>query len=108
LWRAIDPNGDVIDILLQKRRNDAAAKRFLRQLPKGQQALSNQLVTDKLGSYRVAHRELISTVVHDTTWYSNNRCEASQRESKERQMKRFRRAATAQRFLVLYGRIQKN
>ena len=86
-------------LLLQKCRNGAAAKRFFRKLLKGQQALPNQLVTDKLGSYRVAHRELMSMVAHDTSQYSNNRCEASHRATreKERQMKRFRRAATAEK-----------
>lgn len=108
LWRAVDQNGDVIDILLQKRRNGAAAKRFFRKLLKSQGAVPNRLVTDKLGSYRVAHRELMPTVPHDTTQYSNNRCEASHRATreKERQMKRFRRAATAQRFLVLHGQVR--
>ena len=56
---------DVIDLLLQKRRNGTTAKRFLRELLKGQPALLNQLVADKLGSDRVAHRELMSTVAHD-------------------------------------------
>jgi hypothetical protein len=63
----------------------------------------NGIVTDKLGSYRVARRELISTLPHDTNQYANNLYEASHRGTceKERQMKRFRTVATAQRFLVL-------
>ena len=81
LWRAVDQDGDVIDILLQKRRNGSAAKCFFRKLMKGQQALPSQLVTDKLGSYHVAHRELMSTVVHDTTQYKDNRCEAAANET---------------------------
>jgi putative transposase len=67
LWRAIDQNGDLIDILLPRRRNVRAAKRFFRKLLKGQQRSPNRLVTDKLGSYRVAHREEMPGVAHDTT-----------------------------------------
>jgi putative transposase len=108
LWRAVDQDGDVIDVLLQKRRNGLAAKRFFRKLLKGQQAVPNGIVTDKLGSYRVAHREMIPTVPHDTTQYSNNLCQASHRATreKERQMKRFRTVATAQRFLVIHGLVR--
>ena len=73
LWRAIDQDGDVIDILLQRRRNGQAAKRFFRKLLKQQQRSSNRLVTDKLGSYRVARREEMPGVPHDTTQYANNR-----------------------------------
>ena len=81
LWRAIDQDGDVIDILLQRRRNGRAAKRFFRKLLKRQQRSPNRLVTDKLGSYRVAHREKMPGVPHDTTQYANNRIEASHRRS---------------------------
>ena len=108
LWRAVDQDGDVIDMLLQKRRNGVAAKRFFRKLLKGQKAVPSGIVTDKLGSYRVAHREMIPTVPHDTNQYSNNLCEASHRATreKERQMKRFRTVATAQRFSVLHARVR--
>lgn len=108
LWRAIDQDGDVIDILLQKRRNADAAKRFFRKLLKGQQRSPNRLVTDKLGSYRVAHREEMPSVPHDTTKYSNNLAESSHRSTREQecQMKHFRRVANAQRFLVLHGLVR--
>jgi putative transposase len=85
LWRAVDQDGDVIDIPLQKRRNGVAAKRFLRKLLKGQQTVPNGIVTDKLGSYRVAHRELILTVPHNTNQYANNLCEASHRATREKE-----------------------
>ena len=81
LWRAIDQNGDVIDILLQRRRNARAAKRFFRKLLKGQQCSPNRLVTAKLESYRVAHREETPGVPDDTTQFANNRIEASQRRT---------------------------
>lgn len=66
LWRATDQHRNVIDILLHKRRNGLAAKRFFRKLLKGQQAVPNGIVTEKLGSYRVARHELISTTPQDT------------------------------------------
>src|ERR1051325_1162375 len=62
LWRAVDQDGEVLDILVQKRRNKAAALRFLRKLLKGLQYLPHKLVTDKLASYGAARRELLSSV----------------------------------------------
>jgi putative transposase len=59
LWRAADQDGDVIDILLQPRRDGRAARRFFRELLKSQRRNPFRLVTDKLGSYRVAHREIM-------------------------------------------------
>jgi putative transposase len=59
LWRAVDQDGDVIDILVQSRRDSRAAKRFFRKLLKKQEQEPNLLVTDQLGSYRVAHREMM-------------------------------------------------
>ena len=108
LWRAVDQDGDVIDILRQKRRNGLAAKRFFRKLLKGQQAVPNGIVTDKLASYWVAHRELTPTVPRNTNQYANNLCEASHRATREkgRQMNRLRTVATAQRFLVLHGLVR--
>jgi putative transposase len=87
--------------LLQRRRNGRAAKRFFRKLLKRQQRSPNRLVTDKLGSYRVAHREEMAGVPHDTTQYANNRIEASHRRTRirERQMLGFRSGGSAQRFL---------
>jgi putative transposase len=101
LWRAIDQDGDVIDMLVQRRRNGRAAKRFFRKLLKQQQRSPNHLVTDKLGSYRVARREEMPGVLHDMTQYANNRTEASHRRTRirERQMLGFRSAGSAQRFL---------
>lgn len=107
LWRAIDQDGDLIDILLQRRRNGRAARRFFRQLLKRQRRSPNRLVTDKLGSYRVAHREEMPDVVHDTTRYANNRIEASHRRTRirERQMLRFRSVGSAQRFLSVQSAV---
>lgn len=107
LWRAIDQDGDVIDLLLQRRRNGRAAKRFFRKLLKRQQRSPNRLVTDELGSYRVAHREEMPSVVHDTAQYANNRIEASHRRTRirERQMLGFRSVGNAQRFLSVQSTV---
>ncbi|MGK0173031.1 MAG: putative transposase, partial [Gammaproteobacteria bacterium] len=100
--------GDVIDILLQRRRNGRAARHFFRKLIKGQHRSPNRLVTDELASYRVAHVEEMPGVPHDTTQYANNLCEAFHRPThkKERQMKRFPTVATARKFLSLHGLVR--
>ena len=77
LWRAVDQDGDVIDILVQARRDQRAAKRFLRKLVKGEGGEPIRLVTDKLRSYGPAHREIMPSVLHDTRQYANNRAEVS-------------------------------
>ena len=75
LWRAVDQDGDLIDILVQPRRDGRAARRFFRRLLKSQRQEPVRLVTDKLGSYRVAHRDLMPLVTHDTRRYANNRAD---------------------------------
>ena len=108
LWRAVDQDGDVIDILVQSRRDGGAARRFFRRLLKSQRQEPCRLVTDKLGSYRVAHQALMPSVIHDTTPYANNRAEASHQPTRhrERQMRGFRSPDHAQRFLHVHGLIQ--
>ena len=64
LWRAVDQDGDVIDILVQSRRNRGAATRFFRKLLKTQGCVPRRLITDKLGSYAAAHRTVMPSVVH--------------------------------------------
>jgi len=105
LWRAVDQDGDVIDILVQPRRDRRAAKRFFRKLLKGQGGEPRRLVTDKLRSYSAAHRVVMPSVVHDTGRYANNRAEVSHQPTRqrERQMRRFKSAAQAQRFLSVHG-----
>jgi putative transposase len=108
LWRAVDQDGDVIDILVQPRRDAVAARRFFRRLLKSQRHEPFRLVTDKLGSYRAAHRTVMPLVNHDTVRYANNRAEESHRSTRqrERQMKRFKSAGQAQRFLHVHGMIE--
>ena len=67
LWRAVDQDGEVVDVLLQARRDGKAAKRFFRRLLKRHEDELRQIVTDKLRSYGVAHRELIPEAIHDTS-----------------------------------------
>ncbi len=105
LWRAVDQDGDLIDILVQPRRNRHAAEKFFRKLLKGQGCEPRRLVTDKLRSYRAAHRVVFPSVIHDTSQYANNRAEVSHQPTRrrERQMQRFKSAAQAQRFLAVHG-----
>ena len=98
LWREVDQHGNVLDILVQSRRNAVAAKRFFRKLLKGLRYVPRVIVTDKLASYQVAHRELLPSVTHRRSKYLN-RAENSHQPTRvrERVMKRFaspRRAPT--------------
>ena len=90
LWRAVDEDGDVIDILVQSRRDRRAAERVLRRLLKGQGREPRRLITDKLRSYSAAHRTVLPSVVHSTEQYENNRAEVSHQPTRqrERQMRR--------------------
>ena len=108
LWRAVDQDGDVIDILVQRRRNAHAAKRFFRKLLKGQGSEPRWLITDKLGSYGAAHRSVMPSVEHVTARYANNRAEVSHQPTRqrERQMRRFKSAGQAQRFLAVHGAVR--
>jgi putative transposase len=104
LWRAVDQDGDVIDILLQPRGDRHAAARFFRRLLKRSCRLPRRLVTDRFGSYRAAHRLIMPSVVHDTTRYANNRAEVSHQPTRRREnhMRHFKSAAQAQRFLAVH------
>jgi len=104
LWRAVDQHGNVLDVLVQSRRNAVAAKRFFRKLLKGLRYVPRVLVTDKLGSYQVAHRALMSSVEHRRSRYLN-RAENSHQPTRQREraMKRFRTPGGAQRFLAVFS-----
>ena len=93
LWRAVDQDGEVVDVFLQARRDGAAAKRFFRRLLKNHHGEPRKIVTDKLRSYGVAHIELIPEALHDTAQYANNRAELSHQPTRvrERGMRRFKR-----------------
>jgi putative transposase len=100
LWRAVDQNGVVLDILVQSRREANAAKRFFRRLLKDLQYMPRVIVTDKLQSYRVAPRRLLPSVEHQQSQYLNNRAENSHWPTRrqERHMQRFKSSPQAQRF----------
>ena len=66
LWRAVDQDGEVVDVFLQRKRDGAAAKRFLKRLLRSHGGEPRKIVTDKLRSSGVAHRELIPEVIHST------------------------------------------
>jgi putative transposase len=108
LWRAVDQDGDVIDILVQRRRDQWAAERFFRRLLHGQGKEPFRIVTDRLRSYSAAMRTTLSNVAHCVDRYANNRAEVSHQPTRqrERQMRRFKSANQAQRFLSLHGVVQ--
>jgi putative transposase len=105
LWRAVDQDGDELDILVQKRRNKKAAMKCFKKLLKDQQATPLKLVTDESRSYSAARREIMPSVAHSTQQYEKNRCELSHQPSRqqERQMRRFTSQGQAQRFLACHG-----
>jgi len=107
LWRAVDQDGDVLDILVQKHRDKRAAKRFFRKLLKGLRYAPRRIVTDKLRSYGAAHKEVLPDVIHDNDKWQNNRAENSHQPTRqqERQMRRFKSPGQAQRFLSAHGPI---
>ena len=98
----------MIDILVQARRDRNAAARFLRKLLKAQGREPLRMVTDKLGSYGAARREIMPSVAHDTSRYANNRAEVSHQPTRqrERQTRGFRSRGQAQRFLTIHGAVQ--
>src|SRR4029453_5506737 len=107
LWRAVHQTGLVLDVLVQSRRDKCAAKRLLRKLLKRQCRVPRVMVTDKLGSYSAAKQELMPGVEHRRHKGLNNRAENSHQPTRrrERQMKRFKSARQAQRFLSAHDQI---
>ncbi len=107
LWRAVDQDGEVIDVFLQSRRDGKAAKRFFKRLIKSNRAEPGKIVTDKLRSYGIAHRELIPDTIHDTSQYANNRAELSHQPTRvrERGMRRFKSMQQAQYFLSVHAMV---
>ena len=101
LWRAVDQDGDAVDVFLQPRRDETAAKRFFKRLLRASRSEPRRIVTDKLTSYGVAHRELIADTIHDNSQCANNRAELSHQPTRvrERGVRRFKSTYQAQRFL---------
>ena len=101
LWRAVDQDGEVVNVTLQKRRDRKAAKGFFKRLSRKYKGEPRRVVTDKLRRYGVAHRPLIPETIHDTTQCANNRGELSYEPTRvsERGMRQFKSIQQAQRFL---------
>ena len=107
LWRAVDCEGEVLDVLVQSRRNKKAALKLLRKLLKAQGFVPTKVVTDKLPSYRAALETLGMKRNHITGGRSNNRADNSHLviRQRERRMQRFKSAGSAQRFLSTHAAI---
>ena len=107
LWRAVDQDGNVLDILVQRRRDKHAAKKFFRKLLKGLTYVPRVIITDQLKSYEAAKREILPGVEHRQHRYLNNRAENSHQPTRQRErtMRRFKSAGHAQRFLSAHGPI---
>jgi putative transposase len=107
LWRAVDQEGNVLDILVQSRRDKRAATKFLRKLLKGLAYVPRVVITDKLASYGAALRAVLPSVEHRRHKGLNNRAENSHQPTRERErrMRRFKDPGHAQRFLAAYGPI---
>ncbi|HEY4385301.1 MAG TPA: IS6 family transposase, partial [Ktedonobacteraceae bacterium] len=107
LWRAVDQDGIVLDILVQSRRNKKAAKRFFRKLLKDLQYVPRVMITDKLKRYGAAKREILPGVEHRQHKRLNHRAENSHQPTRrrEKKMRRFKSASHAQRFLSAFGPI---
>jgi len=105
LFRAVDQDGQVLDVLLQSRRNKRAALKFFRKLLKQQGYAPRLLVTDKLRSYSAAQQEGMRHSEHSTHRWANNRAENSHQpiRQRERRMRRFKSPSSAQRFLAVQG-----
>ncbi|MFJ8390647.1 IS6 family transposase [Streptomyces sp. NPDC094438] len=105
LWRAVDQDANVLDILVQSRRNAKTAKKFFGRLLKGLQYVPRLIVTDKLRSYDVAHRQVMPSAEHRHSKYLNNRAENSHQPTRQREhaMRRSRSAGSAQRFLSAFS-----
>ncbi|GGT73472.1 hypothetical protein GCM10010207_83950 [Streptomyces atratus] len=107
LWRDIDQHGNVLDVLVQSKRDAKAARRFLAKLMKKQYRVPRVVITDKLRSYGAAHRELMPSVGHRSHKGLNNRAENSHQATRQREraMKYFRSPGAAQRFLSAFSGI---
>lgn len=108
LWRAVDSEGNVLEVLLQRHRDMKAAKRFFRKLLKKQGFVPRVIVTDKLKSYEAAKKQVMKNVEHRAHKGLNNRAENSHQPTRvrERRMRRFKSPGQAQRLLSAFGPIR--
>jgi transposase-like protein len=108
LWRAVDDEGEVLDLLVQRRRDKAAAVKLMRKLLKKQGFAPEVLVTDRLRSYGAARSEIGLSARHDQGLRAHNRAENSHQPTRrrERKMQRFKSPGSAQRFLSIHAAVQ--
>ena len=107
LWRAVDSEGEVLDIVVQGGRDKAAALKLMRKLLKKQRVTPTVIVTDRLRSYAAAFAELGLAANHERGLRQNNRAEVSHQpvRRRERKMQRFKSAGSAQRFLAMHAAV---
>ena len=107
LWRAVDHEGEILDVLVQRRRDRRAALKLMRKLLRKQGFAPRLVVTDKLRSYGAAFRDLHLSCRHEQGLRMNNRAENSHQvvRRRERKMQRFKSAASAQRFLSMHAAV---
>jgi putative transposase len=108
LWRAVDQDGYVLDEIVQIRRDTKAAKRLLRRVLKKQGCPPRRLITDKLGSYAAARRQIMPDVEHRSHKGLNNRAENSHLPFRRRERARqgFRSAGRLQRFVNVFSAVR--
>jgi putative transposase len=107
LWRAVDAEGEVLDVLVQSRRNKRAALKLMRKLLKKYGFVPHKLVTDELRSYAAAAHDLGIAKRHECGRWRNNRAENSHQPTRrrERKMQGFKSAGSAQRFLSVHAAV---
>ena len=107
MWRAVDQDGEVVDVYPQAKRDGAAAKRFFKCLLRNHGGEAKKVVTDKLRSYGVAHRELIPESIHSAQQYENNRAEYFHEATRvrERGIRMFKSVRQARRFLGAHAAV---
>src|SRR5271163_2524402 len=105
LWRAVDAEGEVLDVLAQSKRNKYAALKLMRKLLRKYAVVPDRLVTDDLRSYGAATLALGINHLHDRGRWKNNRAENSHQPTRrrERKMQRFKSAGSAQKFLSIHA-----
>jgi putative transposase len=110
LWRAVDSEGNVLDVLLQRHRDTKVEKRFFRKLLKKQGFTPRVIVTDKLKSYEAAKKQILKSVEHRQHKGLNNRAANSHQPTRvrERRMRKFKSPGQAQRFLATFGPLREH